>query len=64
MTIRRGSAEMEKLYRVKFEVDVTAASEAEAVEYAIDDIKECYNDGTLEAEITELDEPDDVTEVE
>lgn len=31
---------------------------------AIDDIKECYNDGTLEAEITELDEPDDVTEVE
>lgn len=55
---------MEKLYRVKFEVDVTAASEAEAVEYAIDDIKEGYDDGTLEAEITELDEPDDVTEVE
>lgn len=53
---------MEKLYRVKFEVDVAATSEAEAVEYAIDDIKELYNNRTLEAEITELGEPDDVTE--
>lgn len=43
-----------KLFRVKIEMDVTARDEKEAVGFMVDDVAECYKEGTLDPVVTDI----------
>lgn len=44
----------ERTYRVLIEMDVTAHDEKEAVKFMVDDVAECFRDGSLDPVVTDL----------
>lgn len=51
---------MTKTFIVQIELEVTAKDKSEALIYALEDITELSKDGTLDATITEVPEPQGV----